>query len=169
MLDLLLWWLGEPAEFTYKDDALDGLEANALLNASFSEGITVTVRLSRDWETMNTYTFQFDRATVILRVNKANQTELTFDDLPMTFAAELREPFSAGSSSQTPPLDTNSQAFIAQLIDVIGSIQGCRPPRVGGTEGIRAIRWIESCYACRQSLGTSWLKELRTKDTCVSR
>jgi predicted dehydrogenase len=166
VLDLLLWWLGEPLEFSYQDDALDGLEANALLNASFSNGITATVRLSRDWGTLNTYTFRFDRATVHLRVNQANRVEITLDGLPMTFAAELREPVDADFPRQTPPVESNPQAFIAQLVDVIGSIRDRRPPLVPGSEGVRPIRWIQQCYDRRQSLATPWMQEQLKEETC---
>ena len=168
VLDLLVWWLGEPAEFSYKDDALCGMEANALLIASFSHGVTATVRLSRDWETLNTYTFHFDRATVHVRVNRANQAEITFKGLPMTFAAELREAVNAEFSSQTPALESNAQAFVMQLIDVIDSIYERRAPFVAGTEGIRAIRWIEQCYRQRQRLSTPWIQDLPIDAACVS-
>ena len=168
VLDLLVWWLGEPAEFTYKDDALGGLEANALLSASFSHGIRATVRLSRDWETLNTYAFRFDRAMVHVRINQANQAEVTFNGLPMTFAAELREAVNAEYSSQTPPLESNPQAFVMQLIDVIDSIYERRAPFIAGTEGIRAIRWIEQCYRHRQCLSMPWIQDLRIDTRCVS-
>ena len=168
VLDLLIWWLDEPTEFSYSDDVLDGLEANALLNASFAHGITATVQLSRDWETSNTYAFRFRRAMVHVRVNRANQAEITFNGLPMTFAADLREEVNADFPSPTLPLDTNPQAFASQLVDVVTSIREGRAPFVAGAEGVRAIRWIEQCYRRREPLRTPWIQQSRTNDTCVS-
>ena len=152
VLDLLLWWLGEPVEFSYQDDVLDGLEANAFLHASFSNDVAATVRLSRDWGTLNTYTFRFESATVHLRVNQANQAEISLNGLPMTIAGELRERVEADYPRQTSALESNPQAFVAQLVDVIGSVRDKRPPLVPGTEAVRAIRWIEKCYESRRPL-----------------
>ena len=50
VLDLLLWWLGEPTDFSYADDAMGGLEANARVTLRFGAA-TGSVRLSRDWAT----------------------------------------------------------------------------------------------------------------------
>jgi predicted dehydrogenase len=157
VLDLLLWWLGEPSDFSYLDDAVDGLEANCRFTGVFAEGARVTLRLSRDWATPQCYAFRFERATVHCRVNASNQLELTFDGVPMTFAAELRDPLPGVPAPPTTALETNPQAFIAQLIDVCEAIRTGRPPSVPGSEGLRAIRLIEKCYARRQPLSQPWL------------
>jgi predicted dehydrogenase len=154
VLDLLLWWLGEPTGFTYEDDARDGLEANARLAARFhptaqSSPVTLDLRLSRDWATNNTYVFRFAHATVTLRVNDANHLALELDGLPAALAAELRAPDSA-------PLATNPQSFVAQLLDVCASIREARPPAIPGEAGARALRWIERCYAARRPLPEKW-------------
>lgn len=151
-LDLLRWWLGDPVDFTYADDALDGLEANALLHATFASGASVRLRLSRDWRTENVYVFRFARATVHSRVNASNQLEFTLDGLPMTLAAELREPLPGRPAPPTRALDTNPQAFIAQLVDVCAAIRENRAPFVPGIEGAQALRWVEACYARRTTL-----------------
>ena len=149
VLDLLLWWLGEPLNFNYADDAADGLEANCLLRAEFPGSVHATVRLSRDWKTANTYTFRFERATVHCRVNSSNKLELTLDDLPMTFAAELRDPVRPDNPVPTAPLETNPQAFLAQLVDVCAAVREQRAPFVPGAEAARAVAWIERCYGAR--------------------
>ena len=163
VLDLLLWWLGDPEEFDYADDSRDGLEANCVVTAIFQHPgihreapIHVRVRLSRDWKTENCYCFRFDRVTIHCRVNASNHLEFTFDDLPMTFAAELRDPIAAIPSPQTLPLETNPQAFVAQLIDVCSAIRNKHLPMITGKEGSRSIRWIEKCYASSRKLSESW-------------
>ncbi len=152
VLDLLRWWLGDPTNYTYADDALDGLEANARLDATFASGASVRLRLSRDWRTENVYVFRFARATVHSRVNASNQLEFTLDGLPMTLAAELREPLPGRPAPPTRALDTNPQAFIAQLVDVCAAIRENRAPFVPGIEGAQALRWVEACYARRTTL-----------------
>jgi len=151
-LDLLRWWLNDPVDFTYADDALDGLEANALLLATFASGAKVRLRLSRDWRTENVYVFRFARATVHSRVNASNQLEITLDGLPMTLAAELREPLPISPAPPSRALETNPQAFIAQLVDVCAALRENRSPFVPGAEGAHALRWIERCYAHRTTL-----------------
>ena len=150
VLDLLVWWLGEPSAFTYADDALGGLEANCRFAAEFPGGVRATMHLSRDWPTANCHVFRFERASICCRVNASNQLELTFDGVPMTFAAELRDPLGA-------PLETNPQAFIAQLADVCAAMRERRAPFVTGADGVRAIRLIERCYAARTPLPQPWL------------
>ena len=163
VLDLLLWWLGEPEEFGYTDDARDGLEANCVLTAIFQHPgihreapISVRVRLSRDWKTENCYCFCFERATIHCRVNASNHLEFTFDDVPMTFAAELRDPIAASPRPQTLALETNPQAFVAQLVNVCSAIRDQQPPMITGEEGSRSIRWIEKCYASTRTLSEAW-------------
>lgn len=156
VLDLLLWWLGEPLDFSYADDARDGLEANCLLTATFAEGVRATVRLSRDWKTPNTYVFRFTRATVHCRVNASNQLELTLAELPMTFAAELREPLPPRAAPPTAALETNPQAFVGQLADVCAAVAERRAPFVPGASAVGAVRWIERCYRDRRPLPEPW-------------
>lgn len=157
VFDLLLWWLGEPVSFTHADDADGGLEANSLFRGEFPGDVRVTVQLSRDWATANCYVFRFERATVHSRVNAANQLELTFDGLPMTFAAELRDPLPATPAPATAPLETNPQAFITQLVDVCDAVRSGRAPSVTGADALRVVRLIERCYAERQPLSQPWL------------
>lgn len=156
VLDLLLWWLGEPADFTYADDTMGNLEANCVLKARYTGGATARVRLSRDWAMPQCYVFRFAKTTLHCRVNASNQLELTFDGVPMTFAAELRDPLPSVPHAASRALETNAQSFIAQLADVCAALREQRAPAISGEEGARAIRWIEDCYTRRQALPQSW-------------
>lgn len=160
VLDLLLWWLGEPLNFDYADDADGGLEANCRFTGDFPAGVRVRVQLSRDWATANCYVFRFDRATVHCRVNASNQLEFTLNGLPMSFAAELRELLPPRPAPATVPLETNPQAFIAQLVDVCAAAQSRRAPLVTGADALRVIRLIERCYQARQQLPQPWLASI---------
>lgn len=163
VLDLLLWWLGDPVMFDYAHDARSGLEANCVFTGKFqhpnieSEALVdVRMRLSRDWQTPNCYCFRFERATVHCRVNASNALEVTIDGLPMTLAAELRDPIDPRLAPQTRALETNAQAFIAQLIDICLAIRDERKPLVSGNDGAHIIKWIESCYRSAKHLPELW-------------
>ncbi len=49
-LDCLLWWLGDPTETKYVDDAIGGLESNCLLSMTFEKGREASLRMSRTSE-----------------------------------------------------------------------------------------------------------------------
>lgn len=144
-LDLLRWWLGEAADFSYEDDALGGLEANATMRATWSGGIEARVRLSRDWATENAVRVVFERGEARLTVNVGNHLALTLSGLPGSLAAEL------------PASATNPQAFTLQLRDVADAVRQGREPSVPGEEGAAALRWVEQCYARRRRMTLPWL------------
>lgn len=148
VLDLLRWWLGEPDDFSYADDAMGGLEANACLTLRFG-AVTGRVQLSRDWATAQAYRFVFEHGTVGWKVNDANGLSLTLDGLPWALQGILRD--AAGAAA------TNPQSFIAQLQQVITATRSRAPLLVDGAEGVRALRLIEACYARKQLLPQPWL------------
>lgn len=148
VLDHLLGWLGEPDDFSYADDAMGGLEANAVVALRFGS-VTGRVQLSRDWPTAQAYRFVFERGTVGWTVNDANGLSLTLDGLPWALKGTLRD--AAGAAA------TNPQSFIAQLQQVITAVHSGAPLLVDGREGARALRLIEACYARKQLLPQPWL------------
>jgi predicted dehydrogenase len=149
VLDLLLWWLGDPDGFDYADDAMGGLEANACVSLRFGP-VTGRVQLSRDWATAQHYRFEFERGTAGWTVNEANGLSLTFDGLPWVLQGTLRDAAGAAAAS-------NAQSFIAQLQQVATAVRDRTPVLVDGREGVRALRLIEDCYARKQLLAQPWL------------
>lgn len=152
--DLLLWWLGEPTEFAYADDAMGGLETNARLSLRFGT-CTGRVQLSRDWPTPQRYEFNFEHGTVGWTVNDANGLTLTWQGAPHPLRSTL-----LGASGQ--PAATNAQSFIAQLQHVVAAINTGTPVRVSGREGARALQLIEACYARREFLPQPWFDSTET-------
>jgi predicted dehydrogenase len=148
-LDLLLWWLGDPTGFTYADDAMGGLEANARVSLRFG-AITGEVQLSRDWATAQRYEFEFERGEVSWTVNDANGLGVRLEGAP----ARLQGTLHAGAGAAAA---TNAQSFIAQLQHVVSAVRHGTPVLVDGREGARALRLIEACYARRQLLRQPWL------------
>ncbi|HVU32052.1 MAG TPA: Gfo/Idh/MocA family oxidoreductase [Opitutaceae bacterium] len=149
VLDLLLWWLGEPTHVAYADDAQGGLEATCRIELGYpAESIRGTVLLSRDWKTSNQWLLEFERATVLWRVGEANRLEIR----PRGSADWLVSSLETESIRGRVPADSYPQAFTRQVRDFIESIRIGRPPRVPGEEGLRSLRLIESCYRRRTPL-----------------
>ena len=156
ILDLVLWWLGEPDRFEYQDDRRDGLEANCVLTARFANKASLRLRLSRDWPTPQCYFFRFKRAGIHCRVNASNALELSFEGLEPSFAASLTQPLSPKPTPPAPLLETNAQSFIAQLENVCKSIRGEETLKATAEDGVQVMNWIEQCYARRSPLPEPW-------------
>ncbi len=148
-LDLLLWWLGEPTDLSYADDAMGGLEANARVTLRFGAA-TGEVRLSRDWATAQRYEFVFEHGAAAWTVNAANRLSLTLNGTPGSLEGTLQEPDGTLGA-------TNARAFIAQLENVVAAVQDGTPLLVDGREGARSLRLIETCYERRRLLAQPWL------------
>ncbi len=156
VVDLLVWWFGEPAVFAYQDDAMGGIEANCLLEVTYPRGERGTVRLSRDWETRNSYTFSFEGAAVVYEPGYANRLSLLLEGGPLLLSGELME-VSTRHGLVKRPTRTNLQSFLEQLRNVVAAMRGREPLRVPGEEGIRSLRLLETCYARRTLMEMPWL------------
>lgn len=160
VVDLLLWWLGAPCEFSYADDAMGGLEANCRIEMLYERAIRGTVRLSRDWATQNRYVFIFDAGTLVYDVGYANRLSLSFNGLPFVLRADLmRQELESGDSSPRLPTRNAMQSFTEQLCNVLAAADGRQPLRVPGEEGVRSLRFIEDCYRRRTLMAMPWFTD----------
>ncbi len=150
VLDLLLWWLGDPASFDYADDAMGGLETNAVLKLAYASGAKGKIHLSRDWTTRQLYSFEFERGSVEWTVNQANAITVQLKGLPALQGTLV--------DSLAVPAYTNPQCFIAQLQNVVAAVRGQAVVRVNGRDGERVTRLIEDCYVNRRLLNQPWLE-----------
>jgi predicted dehydrogenase len=157
LIDLLLWWLGEPASFSYQDDAMGGIEVNCQIELVYPGGERGSVRLSRDWETQNRYIFYFERGTVTHHVDEANHLSISVDG-PFVLSGELKT-IAAKSHGRLgeSTARTTKQCFVEQLRNVIAAMQNYQPLRVPGEAGIRSLRFIEACYTNRKLMDMPWL------------
>jgi predicted dehydrogenase len=149
VLDLLIWWLGEPLDHAYADDAMGGLEINARLTLRFADA-SGEVQLSRDWATANRHVFEFARGRATWAVNEANGLAIDLQGLPFTVRGNLAEPNGA-------PTDNHPQSFLNHLRQVVAAVRANQPPPVEARAGERVLRLIESCYARRRFLPQPWL------------
>lgn len=154
VLDLLLWWLGAPTDFSYADDAMGGLEANARIALRFG-AVTGRVQLSRDWATAQRYEFNFAGGRVGWTVNDANGLTVCFAGAPHALQGTLRRRDGTAAA-------TNPQSFIDQIRHIAGAVRDRTSVLVDGREGLRALQLIEACYARRQLLPQPWLSPLET-------
>lgn len=157
VLDLLIWWLNEPSAYQYSDDAMGGLETNARVELSYPDGARGIIHLSRDWYTRNHYSFVFERGIVGWKVNDANGLTVQLAGASSALRSQLISPTANPIASHLAELQpTNPQSFIAQLRNVAAAIQGREPLSIPGEEGIRSLRFIETCYAHRTLIEQPW-------------
>lgn len=157
VLDLLIWWLGEPAAYQYFDDAMGGLETNSRVELSYRNGARGVLHLSRDWNTPNEYRLTFERGVVVWKVNDANGITVQIAGTDSALRAQLVTPADGKLGGPAArPQATNPQSFIAQLRNVAAAIQGRESLLIPGEEGLRSLRFIENCYANRKLIEQPW-------------
>lgn len=158
VFDLVGWWLGEPEQMHYADDAMGGLETNAFVRLDYPKGVRGHIHLSRDWATAQQYRFVFERGIVTWTVNDANGITVQLTGAPAGLRSTLVTPLTEPPAAAEPAdLATNAQCFLRQLTNVLAATAGEEPLVVPGEEGVRSLRWIEQCYAARRLVDQPWL------------
>jgi predicted dehydrogenase len=163
VLDLLIWWLGEPTSCHYADDAMGGLETNSRLELNYAGGARGFVHLSRDWATANEYRFVFEHGLVTWKTNDANGLTVQLANTPSALRTQLIAPFTAEAPVSTSTLQaSNPQSFIAQLQNIAAAIRGESSVLIPGEEGLRSLRLIEACYREKTLLDQPWFAPTET-------
>ncbi|MBO0696702.1 MAG: Gfo/Idh/MocA family oxidoreductase, partial [Verrucomicrobia bacterium] len=152
LLDLMLWWFGDPTSFEYSDDAMGGLEINSVARFEFANGLHGRVQLSRDWELPNKYVIRCEKGWFAWKVGDANHVEIGANGTGYTLLGETLEDRSSAANY--------AESFVAQLANCIKAITDGQPLVVPGEEGIRSLRLIEKCYRSRKLLPMPWLTEV---------
>lgn len=152
LLDLMLWWFGDPTSFDYSDDAMGGLEINSVARFEFANGLRGRVQLSRDWELPNKCVIRCEKGWLAWKVGDANHVEIGAKG---SSHAILGETLEDGSSAAN-----YAESFVAQLANCIEAITNEERLVVPGEEGIRSLRLIEKCYQSRKLLPMPWLTEV---------
>jgi predicted dehydrogenase len=160
LLDLVLWWFGEPSAVDYRDDAMGGVEANARIILSYSDGFTGEILLSRDWNLRERLFIQFEHGWIAFTPNDPRHMEV---GLSPDFALNATVHEQAGVAIE-PTLGlagpTFPQAFIHQLLNVTRAVVGKEQLLVPADEGAKSIRLIESCYSSRQLMDMNWMSDI---------
>jgi predicted dehydrogenase len=145
ILDLLLWWFGDCATLTYRDDAKGGVEADSTIDVTMANGVTGRVELSRSRDLSNTCVIRGELGTLEV----GTKTDSTITLTPAAGQATL-----AGRATlPAQPLPGNlADLFVAQMIDFVRAVRTRSAPAVPGHEARRSVALLEACYRHRRPL-----------------
>jgi predicted dehydrogenase len=143
-LDRMLHWFGFPDEFEYRDDALDGPEANAVAGLRWTRNADLfgTLRLSKSMPLANGLVLDTEAGIVSLREDPLAHLMLR----PHDRLLRLQIDRAAGEGVDGPA------SFRLQLEDFADACRRQRSPLVTAEEGLASLRLIDALYACRQPL-----------------
>jgi predicted dehydrogenase len=159
VLDLLLWWWGEPEEIVYEDDAMGGVELNCRIHLKFPQGFSGEVRLSREFRLPNSFVIQCENGTLNWDIDETSQLRIGFDDSRYSLESQLHHVKSMENGLIIPGAMGADfhESFVNQLQNVIAAVRGTEPLMVTGKAGLASLRAIETCYAQRRLLDMPWL------------
>ena len=162
ILDLLIWWWGEPEEIVYEDDAIGGVDLNCRIRLKFPQGFRGEVQLSREFHLPNTCVIRCDDANIHLDVDEPNQFQIEFHDSRYYMAGQLHTTSNLNKSLIIPgPIAADfHQCFVNQIKNVLSAIRGTESLMVPGEAGLASLRAIESCYSQRAMLDMPWFSKL---------
>ena len=147
--DMLLWFFGGVAEFTYRDDAFGGVEADCEIHMTMLNGSKGYVELSRTRSLPGILDVEGAEGRLVLDF-ATNRCVL----YAPPFGAKLPLVVTGDYSPFGP--DMGAAMFTLQLDDWLGAIEQKREPLVTGQEGRRVVDFIECCYARRKPLEKPW-------------
>lgn len=148
VLDLVLWWLGDPGSVEYYDDAMGGIEADCELHLRYPSGIEGTVEMSRTRNLRNSCVLSGTRGTLEVGTGFDSPVRMKLKGHDMVLSGHLSR------DGAVPSMFL--EAYWRQLDDFAIAVLNGRVPLVPGLEGKRSIALIEDCYAARRPLVKSW-------------
>jgi predicted dehydrogenase len=154
-LDLLIWWMGEPASFDYYDDCYGGLEADCELHLGMACGAMGTVELSRTRNLRNTAIIRGTKGQLEVSLH-SNQVEATPREILGFRHHQV--------SGHRLPHQSFEDLFVHQARNWLQSLSNREGCTVSGEEAARPIALIEECYRNRRELCFPW-----TRPVCSER
>lgn len=146
LLDLLAWWLGPLTLLRASDDAMGGVEANALLELS-AGGAKGRIRLSRDWQRPNEIRIVAERGRIRWSTDDLDTVEIARKD-------GRTERISEGTSKEREFLG----CFEAQLTAVLDHLDGVESTVVPVTDAVPVVEIVAEAYARRVRMPMPWLQ-----------
>lgn len=144
VIDLLCWWLGNPSDIAYRDDAMGGIAANCEIEAMFGEA-RVHVRLSRDWHRPNCWTFTGSGGSIVW--NRKDESVAVNAGSPN---------WRRGDSFKQGGCDTFEQAFAAPVSAM--ATDASTDVFVAGADVLSTLAAIETCRRVRTAMAMAWLE-----------
>jgi predicted dehydrogenase len=161
ILDLLMWWWGEPEEITYEDDAMGGVDLNCRVQLKFPQGFSGEVRLSREFRLPNICVIQCEEGDINWDIDESNQLRIGFHDSPYSLESQLHQVKNMDNGLIVPGAVAADfhQCFVNQIKNVVAAIRGMEPLMVPGEAGLASLGAIERCYSQRALMNMPWFSE----------
>jgi predicted dehydrogenase len=151
-LDRMLYLFGEPRLVGYADDSRGGVEANCVAEFEWDEGgsgFPGTVTLSKTHALGNRLRVVGERGTLI--VGDGQKHSATFLPAGGEFRHEI-------SPADATPLSSEKEYYWrVELEDFVTAIRTGGKPKVDGTDGLRSVRLIETCYRHAERIEEPWV------------
>lgn len=145
MIDLLGAWFGAPTFVRYEDDAMGGVETNALLSLRFGSA-PATIRLSRDWARPNRAELVFEKGRLRWSAEHMSSVEVQLEGAaPLTLHEESARDFRF------------VDCFAAQIEAVLDHVEGRPACVVTAEQALSTVALIEQAYAARETMAMPWL------------
>ena len=147
-LDLLLWWLGDVASVSYRDDSEGGFEADCILECTLASGASGRLQLSRTRRLRNSCRIEGTLGFVEVHLHKNDVLAGSPNALAFHHGGigprEMRSQFPA-------------ELWDAALKDFRAAVSGGGRAEISsGSDGMKSAQLIERCYAARQPLIKPW-------------
>jgi predicted dehydrogenase len=138
IFDLVCWLTGREAKLlTYKvgDSVMTKIERDVEVEIELPGPISCNIRLSRTKKLPNTLRLDGDNGWMRLYLDNYQNIELC---KPKTNSRWNQEPMAIIGEKYDP--------YKRQLENFIESIISDKPPSIPGSDGLRTLRLVESCY-----------------------
>lgn len=159
VVDHLAWTVGPLTVERYGDDAMAGVEANALIEVR-TPTAQGSVQLSWDSPLANELRVLGTEGEAVLRVDQFDQLAIrrggTFErqTISVQFPADIEAPPRRFLSPRS-----YGQAAYCQLIQTIRAILHGEPPAADGVAGEQTVSVLESALAMAQPMTMPWLSD----------
>jgi predicted dehydrogenase len=148
VLDLVLWWFGDYQSFSYRDDAMGGVEADCLLDIEMRSGARGRVELSRTRDLRNSCIITGELGTIEVGTKTDSIVSVRWKDGLTLSGRGVVE----GQPSPTSLVDL----FEPQLRQFVAAIRFGDEPVVSGVEGRRSVELLSGCYRSRELWTHPW-------------
>lgn len=159
VLDIIIWWLGEPTEIFYEDDAMGGLETNCHIKLRYPE-FTGEVRLSRDCSLSNRYIIQCEKGWMSWTAGETDKIEFGFNDTEFALKGHIhKHELKNTLPTLGQPGSNYQQSFVNQIRNVAEAVRNQAEVVVSGEQGLQSLKLVERCYQQRTLMTMPWLSE----------
>jgi predicted dehydrogenase len=161
VLDLLVWWMGEPELLRYEDDSMSGLEANCAVYLRLPGGAAGLVRLSRDVDLPDGGCLvRGTKGWLRWSADRPEELETRIEGAGAAILGRMHEPDPLREAALPGRRARNfEQSFLAQLADVLDAVEKGTEPFVSGRDALAGVRLVERCYRNRQLMPMGWLSD----------